>query len=156
MHSQNPEFLHEESLYHQYLLQTLHTRRLVETYIVYGCHLLRCLYNLLYFLWLYNDFFIILSNILTIVELYCCQILMLSICTIYTRLDTCLMSTSRLSIRNKAILQLLKLHFYGADMVEWSRALDIRLSDLICSASMVWVQIPSREEHKCDSSKILF
>jgi hypothetical protein len=31
-------------------------------------------------------------------------------------------------------------------VVEWSRALDIRLSDWCCSVSMVWVQIPSREE----------
>jgi hypothetical protein len=53
------------------------------------------------------------------------------------RLDTCLMSTSKLSLRNKATLRLLKLHFHGADVVEWSRALDIRLSDLFCSVSMV-------------------
>ena len=39
-------------------------------------------------------------------------------------------------------------------MVEWSRALDVRLSEWCCSVSMVWVQIPSREEHKFDSSKI--
>jgi hypothetical protein len=42
---------------------------------------------------------------------------------------------------------------YIADVIEWSRALDIRLSDWCCSVSMVWVQIPSREEHKFDSSK---
>ena len=64
------------------------------------------------------------------------------------------MSTSRFSLRDKATLRLLKLHFYGADVVEWSRALEIRLSDLFCSVSMVLVQIPSREEHKCDNSKI--
>jgi hypothetical protein len=27
------------------------------TDILYGCYLLRCLYNILYFLWLYNEFF---------------------------------------------------------------------------------------------------
>jgi hypothetical protein len=27
-------------------------------------------------------------------------------------------------------------------VVEWSRALDVRLSEWCCSASMVWVQIP--------------
>ena len=59
------------------------------------------------------------------------------ICSIYTRLDTCLMSTSRCSFRDKATLRLLKLHLCGADMVDWSRALDIRLSDLFCSESMV-------------------
>ena len=37
------------------------------------------LYNILYFLWLYNEFFIILSNILKIAELDCCQIIILSI-----------------------------------------------------------------------------
>jgi len=129
------------------------TLRSSGTDIVYGCHLLRCLYNLLYFLWLYNDFFILLCNILKIADLDCCQIIMLSISTIYTRLDKCLMSTSRFSIPDKGTLRLLKLHFYGANMVEWSRALDIRLSVLFCSVSMVWVQTPSREEHKCDSSK---
>ena len=78
----------------------------------------------------YNEFFIILYNILRIAELDCCQIIILSIlCTIYTSLDTCLMSISRFSLRDKVTLRLLKLHFYGADVVEWSRALDIRLSD---------------------------
>ena len=36
----------------------------------------------------------------------------------------------------------------------WSRALDVRLSEWCCSVTMVWVQIPSREEQKFDSSKI--
>ena len=34
------------------------------------------------------------------------------------------------------------------------RALDVRLSEWCCSVTMVWVQIPSREEQKFDSSKI--
>jgi hypothetical protein len=45
--------------------------------------------------------------------------------TIYTRLDTCLMSISRFSLRNQVTLRLLKLYSYIADVVEWSRALDI-------------------------------
>ena len=57
--------------------------------------------------------------------------------TIYTRLDTCLMSISRLSLRDKVTLRLLKLYFYIAHMVECSRALNIRLSDWRCSVSMV-------------------
>jgi hypothetical protein len=36
----------------------------------------------------------------------------------------------------------------------WSRALDVKLSEWCCSVSLVWVQIPSREEQKFDSSKI--
>ena len=36
------------------------TLRSSGTDILYGCHLLRCLYNILYFLSLYNEFFIIL------------------------------------------------------------------------------------------------
>ena len=40
-------------------------------------------------------------------------------------------------------------------MVEWSRALDVRLSEWCCSVSMVWVQILSREEQKFDGSKNL-
>jgi len=47
--------------------------------------------------------------------------------TIYSRLDTCLMSILRFSFREKVTLRLFKLHFYGADVVEWSTALDIRL-----------------------------
>jgi hypothetical protein len=35
---------------------------------------------------------------------------------------------------------------YIARVVEWSMALDARLSEWCCSVSMVWVQIPSREE----------
>ena len=60
---------------------------------------------------------------------------------IYTSLDTCLMYISRFSLRTKVTLRQLKLHFYGADVVEWSRALDIRLSQWCRSVSMVWVQI---------------
>ena len=44
-------------------------------------------------------------------------------------------------------------HIYiykGVDVVEWSRALDVRLSEWCCSVTMVWVQIPSREEQKFD------
>ena len=77
-----------------------------------------------------------------------------NICTIYTRLDTCLMSISRFSLRDNVTLRLLKLYFYIADMVEWSRVLNIRLSDWCCSVSMVWVKIPSREEQNFVSSKI--
>ena len=39
-------------------------------------------------------------------------------------------------------------------VVKWSRALDVKLSEWCYSVSMVWVQIPSREEQKIDSSKI--
>ena len=60
--------------------------------IVYGCHLLRCLYNIvrssvilllplytLFPLTVNNDFFIILYNIFEIAESDCCQIIILSI-----------------------------------------------------------------------------
>jgi hypothetical protein len=51
-----------------------------------------------------------------------------------------------------------KLYIYiyiqGVDVVEWSRALDVRLSEWCCSVTMMWVQIPSREEQIFDSSKI--
>ena len=63
------------------------------------------------------------------------------ICTIYTHLDTCLMSIARFSLRDNVTLRLLKLYFYIVDVVEWSRALDIMLSEWCCSVSMVWVQI---------------
>jgi hypothetical protein len=67
------------------------------------------------------------------------------ICTIYTRLDTCLMSISRFPLRDKVTLWLLKLYFNIADTAEWSTVLDIRLSDWCCSVSMVWVPIPPRK-----------
>ena len=35
----------------------------------------------------------------------------------------------------------------------WSRALDVRLSKWCCSVSMVWVQIPSREEQNLTALK---
>jgi hypothetical protein len=116
------------------------------TDIVWGCHLLRCSYNILYFLWLYN------------ILKHCCARLLSNYnikyaCTIYTRLDTCFMSISNFSLREKVTLWQLKLHFYGADVVEWSRALDISLSDWCCSVSMVWAQIPSREEQHLIAQK---
>ena len=128
--------------------------RSIGTDIVCGCHLPRCLYNIHYFLWLDNEFLIILCNIL---KAYCVRFLLnyniKYTCTIYRRLDTCIMYISRFSFWDKVTLRLLKLHFNGADVVEWSRVLDIRLSDWCCSASMVWGQIPSREEHTIHSSK---
>ena len=48
----------------------------------------------------------------------------------------------------------LYIYIQGVDVVEWSMALDVRLSEWCCSVTMVWVQIPSREEQKFDSSKI--
>jgi hypothetical protein len=124
------------------------------TDIVCGCHLLRCSYNILYFLWLYNELFIILYIILK----KCCARLLSNYdikfaCTIYTHLDTCFMSISNFSLRDKVTLWLLKLHFYGADVIEWSRALEISLSDWCCSVSMVWGQITSREEQNCIAQK---
>jgi hypothetical protein len=131
------------------------TLRFSGTDVVCGCHLLRCSYNIPYFLWLDNEFFIILCNI---IQKFCVRLLsnynIKHACTIYTRLDTCCMSMSGCSLRDKVTLRLLKLHFYGADVVEWSRALDVRLSDWCCSVSMVWGQMPSREEQHLIAQKI--
>ena len=124
------------------------------TDMVWGCHLLICSYNILYFLWLYNEILIILYNIL---RNFCARLLsnynIKYACTIYIRLDTCLLSISSFSLRDKVTLWLLKLHLYGADVIEWSRALDIRLRDWCCSVSMVWAQIPSREEQNLIAQK---
>jgi hypothetical protein len=121
------------------------------TDILCGCNLPRCSYNIHYFLWLYKEFFIILYNILK----NCCVSLLSKYnikytCTIYTRLDTCLMS---ISYRDRVTLLLLKLNFYEADVVEWSRALDITLRDWCCSVSMVWAQILSREKQHLIAQK---
>jgi hypothetical protein len=51
----------------------------VGTDILCGSHLLRCSHDILYFLWLYNEFFIFLYNILKNFDLDCCQIIILSI-----------------------------------------------------------------------------
>jgi hypothetical protein len=65
------------------------------------------------------------------------------ICTIYTRLYTCLTPIPRFALREKVTLRLLMILFQGVGVVEWSRTLDVRLSEWCCSVSMVWVQIPS-------------
>jgi hypothetical protein len=45
-------------------------------------------------------------------------------------------------------------------VVEWSRALDVRLSEWCCSVSMVWVQIPSKNKNftalKSNSNTVWF
>ena len=46
------------------------------------------------------------------------------------------------ALRDKVTLRLLKLYFYIVNVVEWSKALDIRLSDWCCSISKVCVRIP--------------
>ena len=75
------------------------------------------------------------------------------ICTIYTRLYTFLTPIPRFALREKITLRLLKLHFKGVDVVEWSRALEVRLSEWCCSVSMVWVQTSSREEQNLTALK---
>jgi hypothetical protein len=57
-------------------------------YIVWLSLASRRLYNILYFLWLYSEFFIILYNILKIDELDCCQIIILSIYVPYSDLQS--------------------------------------------------------------------
>jgi hypothetical protein len=64
------------------------------------------------------------------------------------------MSISGFALEDKVTLRPLKLCFYIENVTEWSRALDIMPSDWCCSVSMMWVQIPSREEQKFDSYKI--
>ena len=118
------------------------------------CHLRRCLYNILYFMWLYDEFFIILFIIKNCWDRLLSNYNIKYICTIYTRLYTCLMSIPIFALRDRVTLRSLKLYFYIADVVEWDKELDLRLSDWCCSVSMMWVQIPSREEHKFVSSKI--
>ena len=112
------------------------------------------MYNILYFLWLYNEFFIILYNILKIAELDCCQIIILSIYVPSTHAYAHVLRVSLDLPYEKGNTTIIEAPFKGVDVVEWSTALDVRLSEWCCSVSMVWVQIPSREEQKMDSSKI--
>jgi hypothetical protein len=57
-------------------------------------------------------------------------------------------------VTRKGNTTIIEAPFKGVDVVERSRALNVRLSEWCCSVSMVWVQIPSREENFFDSSKI--
>ena len=54
----------------------------------------------------------------------------------------------------------ISLYIQGVDVVEWSRALDVRLSEWCCSVSMVWVQIPSKNKNltalKSNSNTVWF
>jgi len=45
-------------------------------------------------------------------------------------------------LRDKVTLRLLKLYFYIVNVAEWSKALEIRLSDWCCSVSKMCVRIP--------------
>jgi hypothetical protein len=98
------------------------TFRSSGTDILYGCHLLRRLYNILYFLWLYSEFLIILYNILHIAELDCCQIIILSIYVPSTHAYTHVLCLSLdLPYWDKVTLRLLKLFFIKERM--WSSGL---------------------------------
>ena len=82
------------------------TLRTSGTDILYGCHLLLDV-CIIYFIscdCIMNSS--LLYNILKIAELDCCQIIILKyICTIYTRLFTCLMSIPRFSLLDKVTLR---------------------------------------------------
>jgi hypothetical protein len=63
------------------------------------------------------------------------------------------MSMSGCYLRDKVTIRLLKLHFYGANVVQWSMALEIRLSDWCCSVSNVRAEISSKEEQNLTAQK---
>ena len=56
-------------------------------------------------------------------------------------------------VQTSTFLSLFIYIYIYMDVVEWSRALDVRLSEWCCSVSMVWIQIPSREEQKLTALK---
>ena len=64
------------------------------------------------------------------------------------------MSISRFSLRDKVTLRLLKLYFNIADVVERSRALDIRLKRLVLQCISGVSSNPVEGRTKFDSSKI--
>ena len=109
--------------------------------------------NILYFTWLHDEILVILLELLC--ELNCCQIKKeIYMCTIYTRLNTCLIIIHRFALRDKVTL--LALYFHIADAAEWLRVLDIRLSDRYRCVSKVWVLIPSWVEQKiCQLKNII-
>ena len=63
------------------------------------------------------------------------------ICTIYTRLFTCLTPIPKFALREKVTLRLLKLLFKGVDVVEWSRAMDvIKVSHIEVNKNISFIQ----------------
>ena len=63
-------------------------------------------------------------------------------------------SNIKFSIRVRMLWWLLSVTWQiYIDVVEWSRLLDVRLSEWCCSVSMVWVQTPSREEQNFTALK---
>jgi hypothetical protein len=126
-----------------------------DRYIAWLSFASRRLYNILYFLWLYNEFFIILYNILKIAGLDYCQIIILSIYVPSTHAYTHVLRLSLdLPYEKRYHYDYWSSFFQGVDVFEWTRAMNVKLSEWCCSVSMLWVQIPLREEHKIDSSKI--
>jgi hypothetical protein len=99
-----------------YIYISLITLRSGGTDILYWLSLAsRRLYNILYFQWLYNEFFIIIYNILNIAELDCCQIIILSIYVPSTHAYTHVLRLSLdLPYREKVTLGLLKLLLLGS------------------------------------------
>ena len=79
-------------------------------------------------------------------------------CVSYHCLSVCSFSFGHCGVCPSSIycywLSICRPLYLQMDVVEWSRALDVRLSEWCFSVTMVWVQIPSREEQKFDRSKI--
>ena len=112
---------------------------------MYCCHLLVHLYNLLYFMRLHDELFVIVYNILKLLSYIDVKLLNNKyICTIYTLIKICISSIPRIALRNKITLWLLELYFYIEDVAELSRVLDIKLRDWCCSALMLWVRFQRR------------
>ena len=122
---------------------------------MYGCHFLVHLYNLLYFMRLQDELFVILYNILKLLSYIDVKLLINKyICTIYTLLNICITSIHRFALRDKVTLWLLELYLFTADVAQLSRVLDIKLSDWCCSASMLWVRF-QWSYHKNQKSNII-
>lgn len=106
-------------------------------------------------MWLQDELFIILYNILKLLSYIDVKLLNNKyICTIYTLLKICITSIHRFALRDKVTLWQLELYLFTADVAQLSRVLDIKLSDWCCSASMLWVRF-QLSYHKNQKSNII-
>jgi hypothetical protein len=87
-------------------------------------------------------------------QIYCMVVTCLGVCIyiyIYIMIRVCFFFLNLILKYEKVIkLPTTKNVFLFYNTLD-HRALDVRLSEWCCSVSMVWVQIPSREEQKFDS-----
>jgi hypothetical protein len=115
-----------------------------DRYIVWLSLASRRLYNILYFLWLYNEFFIILYNILKIAELDCCQIIILSIYVPSTHLSNLCSSLDGIwthtidTLQNHSLSLTSSVLDHSTTSTPWKRSFNNRSVTFSRKANLQW------------------